>query len=186
MTDRPSPSRRWQARATAWVSPAAGAVAAVAFMAAPGAADEQDAVLTAVDGFFRAFAARDAAALSALMLDDGFVRALRPTLDGAGQASATRIPDWIAAVPKEDHAIRELYWEPVVQIRGPLASVWTPYEVFVDGATFQCGIDLFTLIDTADGWRITELTYTAEPTACDELRPLAPDARRPADLAAQE
>lgn len=167
-------------------------------VAGPAAADEtaanapqendpqRDAVLAAVDAFFIAFAAKDTDALTALMGEEGFVRALRPGSDGAPRERATAIPDWIADVPGDDHTLRELYWEPVIHIRGPLASVWTPYEVFVDGETFQCGIDLFTLTDTGEGWRITDLAYTAEPTACAELRPASSDALRPADLATRE
>jgi len=51
--------------------------------------------------------------------------------------------------------------------------VWTPYDFWVDGKFSHCGIDIFDLVKTAEGWKISGATYTVERTGC-AASPLGP------------
>ena len=54
-----------------------------------------------------------------------------------------------------------------VHVSGPLAVVWLPYDLYVNGAWSHCGVDTFTLVQSAGVWKITSLSYTIEqPPAC--------------------
>jgi hypothetical protein len=48
-----------------------------------------------------------------------------------------------------------------------MASVWLPYDLWIDGKWSHCGIDHFTLVQVGTAWRIANLTYSVEqPPAC--------------------
>jgi len=54
-----------------------------------------------------------------------------------------------------------------VQVHGNIAQVWAPYNLWINDTFSHCGIDVFTLIKTASGWRIAALSYTIEKEGCD-------------------
>ena len=49
--------------------------------------------------------------------------------------------------------------------------VWTPYELWADGKTSHCGIDVFDLLKEQGVWKIANAMWTVEPDACHRLRP---------------
>jgi hypothetical protein len=57
-------------------------------------------------------------------------------------------------------------WDARVKIHGPIAVVWTPYDFYRGGRFSHCGVDAFTLVRVAGGWRIATGTYTVEPAGC--------------------
>jgi hypothetical protein len=48
----------------------------------------------------------------------------------------------------------------------PVASVWTRYDFFVDGALSHCGVDHALLVLTLGGWRIIHLPDTRTTEGC--------------------
>jgi hypothetical protein len=65
-------------------------------------------------------------------------------------------------------------WNPVVRIAGGVATVWLPYDFYIDGAWSHCGVDTFTMVKSEDRWFIAALAYTVEqPPAC-ERHPAGP------------
>ena len=59
-------------------------------------------------------------------------------------------------------------WVLSVMVSGTIAIVWYPYDIYVDGQWSHCGIDIFNMIRTNDGWRIAVLQYNAQqPPECE-------------------
>ena len=54
-----------------------------------------------------------------------------------------------------------------VQVHGHMAQVWAPYNLWVNDAFSHCGVDVFTLLKTSQGWRIATLSYTIEKEGCE-------------------
>jgi hypothetical protein len=52
---------------------------------------------------------------------------------------------------------------PAVRIDGPIAALWGPYEVYVDGERKHCGVDAVQLAQLDGRWRVTAIVYTARP-----------------------
>ena len=53
-----------------------------------------------------------------------------------------------------------------IDIDGPMSVVWAPYK-FYRGDTFShCGVNVFILIHTVNGWKIREITDTRRKTDC--------------------
>ena len=54
-----------------------------------------------------------------------------------------------------------------------LATVWTPYDFYLNGEFSHCGRNSFSLIRDDDGWRIASVTYSMLRESC-ESSPLGP------------
>ena len=137
---------------------------------ATNAAPDRDAILASVDAFFLALAAGDADAIEALLGDRTLSVAIRA--DAKSPPRYGDLAELVASIRAGKAAkVVEPYWSPTVMQRAGLAIVWAPYEVSVSGKLIHCGVDQFTLSRHADGWKIDAVAYTAEPEACEELRP---------------
>lgn len=49
-----------------------------------------------------------------------------------------------------------------------MASVWAPYSFYVDAVFSHCGVNNFTLIRTAAGWKIVSIVDTRYKEGCTE------------------
>lgn len=142
--------------------------------AAPATAAPRDpaeaAAIAQVERFFAAMKAGDEAALKTILLPDVTFTAQRLK---DGQAALRRIPagEWAASLAKPGGpVVDERMWSPTVLRRGPIAMVWAPYELLVDGKQVHCGVDVFDLALVEGTWRIAHLMWTQEPEACGELK----------------
>ena len=125
----------------------------------------RDSVIAAVNEFFRAMTARDTAATNRVQFADGVSFAVRA--QGDTFAISRRGNDgWIRQLATMRDTVVERMWQPVVQVHGPIATVWAAYDIHRNRQFVHCGVDAFTLIRTTTGWKIATVAYTAEPTGC--------------------
>ena len=124
-------------------------------------ADKQ-AIVGVVQKLFDAMAAKDAAAAAAVLVPEA--RFFVPR-DGEPARTFTG-KEFAEGVGTRKVAVLERFWNPEVRVRGPIATIWTPYDFWSDGKFSHCGIDAFDLIKTAEGWKISGGTYTVERTGC--------------------
>ena len=66
-------------------------------------------------------------------------------------------------------------WEEIplsydIKINDGIAMAWVPYEFKVNGKFTHCGIDIFTLTETNEGWKIINASYTKYLDGCNELK----------------
>jgi hypothetical protein len=130
---------------------------------APPPSPDEAAVLAVADAALRAITDEDMVALTDLMIDEAISVPTSP----AGIGVRTR-QYWLETPLPGD--IVERGFDPVVRVSGTIASVWYPYDLYLDGEWSHCGVDVFTMAHTAeDGWRIVSLGWSAEqPPACRE------------------
>ncbi len=132
----------------------------------------RDSVLTVVQQFFQAMEAKDTVRLHAIMVTSGH------TLAVISRNDTTRISvrpgsEFITNLPGSPQHWRERIWEPQVLIHETLAVVWAPYDFYLDSTFSHCGVDSFTLVRLADGWKIVDAAFTIEPVGCTPS-PLGP------------
>ncbi|HKK94486.1 MAG TPA: hypothetical protein VJ925_13710 [Longimicrobiales bacterium] len=143
------------------------AIAACTAESAPEAQADLDpeapAVLAVADAALEAISAEDWEALADLMIDG----AISVSTSTASVDLITR-DAWLARPPGGD--IVERGFDPEIRVSGTIASVWYPYDFYLDGAWSHCGVDVFTLAYTGEaGWRIASLAWSREqPPACRE------------------
>ena len=65
----------------------------------------------------------------------------------------------IVSIP-ENVVLFEKLLDYKIQIDGPLAHVWTPYEFYVNGKLSHSGVNSFTLFKEKDTWQIIHIIDT--------------------------
>ena len=55
-----------------------------------------------------------------------------------------------------------------IKIDGDLASVWAPYKFYLGDKFSHCGVDVFSLMKTASGWKIIYIVDTRRKDNCIE------------------
>lgn len=145
---------------------ACGVGLALAALPAPLTAQTaRDSVIAVVNEFFRAMTARDSAAFARTQMPDGIAYAVR----GRGDSVAIRRQTFEAStrqIATTPDTYVERMWQPTVMVHGPIAVIWAHYDIHRNGQFGHCGVDAFTLIRSATGWKIATVTYTVEPTGC--------------------
>jgi hypothetical protein len=143
------------------------ALTLVAILAPPAlsAQGARDSVVATVNEFFRAMTARDTAAARRVMTADGIFYAVRARGDSA-VINRSANESFVQTLATSRDTYLERMWEPTVLVHGPIAMVWTPYDFHRSGNFSHCGIDAFSLVRAASGWKIATIVYTVEPTGC--------------------
>lgn len=88
--------------------------------------------------------------------------------EGGASLGSNSVEDFvngIAATPSET-ILDERILDYQIKIDGEMASVWTPYEFFVNGNFSHCGVNSFQMIKTPAGWKITYVIDTRRKTGC--------------------
>ncbi|HYI48238.1 MAG TPA: nuclear transport factor 2 family protein [Allosphingosinicella sp.] len=130
-------------------------------------AHERDraAVLAAAQRLFDALAARDPAAVMAVVVQEGTISG-HVTRDGTTRFFADRWQDWANGLREGSERLEERMHNPRVRIRGNMASIWTEYSFYRDGRFSHCGIDLFDMAKVEGRWRVLNITFTVETQGC--------------------
>lgn len=129
------------------------------------AQDDRDAILEKVQQFFDALEHSDTNLAKAAVLPEGQMFRLRE-VDDSLAIGRTPHSAFLEGLADGNEDFLERMWEPVVLQHGRMAVVWTPYDFYRDGEFSHCGVDVFNLIRTASGWKISGIMYTVEPTGC--------------------
>ena len=130
------------------------------------AADSEDeaTVLALADKALMLISAEDFVGLSELMIEEA-VMYRTVFRDGGYDVRARSYVEQRDAVIEVD--IVERGFDATVLVSGPVAMVWYPYDLYVDGNWSHCGVDIFNLVQTNDGWRISNMSWSVEqPPAC--------------------
>lgn len=132
---------------------------------------DREAVLKTVQAFFDTMSAKDVDGARQILMPQGRFHAMS-IRDGKPDTRAFSNEEYFSVLQSEKRTLRERMWNPEVRVHGLIATVWTPYDFWIDGKFSHCGIDAFDLIRTEEGWKIAGGTYTID-SKC-EPSPLGP------------
>lgn len=141
-------------------------LATVAF-AAPAMASAQstdhDAAYAVVTRLFDAMRVRDTAAMRAAFAPGASLQSV-----SAASIRTDDIGAWIASVASAPTGLvlDERLANAIVQVNGPLASVWVDYWFFAGERFSHCGVDAFVLAKSGDAWRIISVADTRQREGC--------------------
>ncbi len=116
-------------------------------------------------GFLEALSRGDTAALSPVLAPEAMLYSVREGAEGTSIRTVSRA-DFLLNLAQDDQNFLERMWDPIVQVQGRLAMVWTPYDFYLNGEFSHCGIDVFTLLDGGGGWQVTSITYNVVREGC--------------------
>jgi hypothetical protein len=127
----------------------------------------EDDVLAVVANLFEGMKTKDGDLLESLFHPDALMTGTG-IRDGSHRVSMNSPDGWIQSISSSspETVIDERFYNPVVQISGPLASVWAEYDLYVNDEFRHCGVDAFHLALTDDGWKIVHLADTRVTDGC--------------------
>lgn len=89
------------------------------------------------------------------------------TISGANAQAKHRVRARAVDRARTSSGVVERGFNATALVSGPMAMVWLPYDLYVNGAWSHCGVDVFTFVRTEGKWMIASLAYTIEqPPAC--------------------
>lgn len=128
--------------------------------------------LEAVETFFTAMAENDWSLAEPVMIEDAVLYGYRLE-DGEVRLSRTTAGEYLKSAATRDARMLERIWDVEILEHDRLATIWTPYDFFLDGEFHHCGRNSFSLIRNEDGWRIAGIVYSMLTENC-EPSPLGP------------
>lgn len=144
--------------------------AACLLLAAPAlaqpASPDANGAMAAANAVMAAIGTKDETALKALIVPQALLLSQRHAADGSVATSIRSRDEWMAGLLSVKGQLSEKMTDPKLLIHHDLAHVWAPYTFDVDGKRSHCGIDSLGLARIDGKWRITSMTWTAEPTGC--------------------
>ena len=111
---------------------------------------------------FDAMKAHDAGAATALFVPGASLA----SIDSEGKASVIPFEKFVEHIGTSKSDWLEHMSNPKVLAHGSIAVVWGEYDFFLNGALHHCGIDSFSLLRTAAGWKIASVSDTRETSGC--------------------
>ncbi|MEX2231620.1 MAG: nuclear transport factor 2 family protein [Cyclobacteriaceae bacterium] len=130
----------------------------------PQTTDGEKQVLQLVENFFIALEKQDTTAFKNIFLKDARNYAVRDVKDSVIVRSQPSSGFRFTAGQVLKERLRKK--TTIAKIEGRIAMVWAPYDLWINDTFSHCGVDVFTLIKTSEGWRIASIAYTMEKTGC--------------------
>lgn len=139
-------------------------------MPVAGQASDEEAVLQVVQDLFDGMREKDEAKLRSVFHPEARLHSAGADAQGNPTTLGTAIERFITNVLGAPVHIDEVTFDEEVRVDGNLAMAWTPYNVFVDGAFQHCGVDVFVMTRSPEGWKILQLADTRRQQGCDPER----------------
>ena len=87
--------------------------------------------------------------------------------DGVPVVGLISPSQWLAGVANPNAGLLdERLRNPIVHVDLGLASVWVEYTFYIGDRLSHCGVDLFHLVRTPEGWRIIDVADTRRRDGC--------------------
>ncbi|UZD22592.1 nuclear transport factor 2 family protein [Algoriphagus halophytocola] len=143
---------------------------ALSFYAFSSQAQEKDeeAVRAVVDLFFEALESQDSVAYKDIFFSNAQVWYVRQTKDAIKYGNRSYTDDIKSF--NSHTVIKETPLDYEIKVHEEIASAWVPYTLSINGDFSHCGVDVFTLFKTNDGWKIVNISFTIEPDGCEALQ----------------
>ncbi|MDQ3536193.1 MAG: nuclear transport factor 2 family protein [Bacteroidota bacterium] len=130
-------------------------------------ASEKKELLQVVQQFFDALEKQDTLAWNKIFLKD----ARNFYLVERDDSIRTGMQDPFSFRSKPGEIIKERMRDSdvTVQVHQNIAAVWAPYDLWINDTYSHCGVDVFTLLKSSEGWKIASLSFTMEKEGCGNI-----------------
>lgn len=126
----------------------------------------------AVETFFKGMADNDWQLASSVLIEDAVLFGYRVSGNEVVLSRLTAT-EYVDSMSSRNDSLLERIWDVQVLEHDRLATVWTPYDFYLNGEFSHCGRNSFSLIRDDNGWRIASITYSMLKESC-ETSPLGP------------
>ena len=130
---------------------------------------EEKEILLKVQQFFDALEKQDTVLFKSILLMDGQTWAISEK-ENTVKYSMRQFRDIMKTFINPARIIQERMLSSEIKIHDRIAMAWVPYTLDISGKFTHCGIDIFTMLKTSEGWKIASAAYTVEPDGCEDLK----------------
>lgn len=136
-----------------------------------GQEEEEAQVQNTIETFFEGFHAKDSIKIKGTISKDVVIQTIVETENNDITVKNEELVTFlqsIVRIPKTTQ-FREIIKDFSIQIDGPMAHAWTPYEFRLENAFHHCGVNSFQLLkDAKKGWQIIYIIDTRRRGPCDQ------------------
>jgi len=124
-------------------------------------------ILKPIKAMFDGMRAGDSLAVRSAYIEGASMHSTFLDKDGNKKLRTGDLDSFVEAVgtPHEEVWDEQIFVYRIEQ-DGTLASVWTEYTFYLGDKLSHCGVNAFQLVDTAEGWRILNITDTRRKDNC--------------------
>lgn len=123
-----------------------------------------------IETFFEGFHEKDSMMMKSVTSDKIVMQSIGKDEDGEtvlNQEDFSKFLRSIVEIPAES-TFREEIHSFEVRAEGDMATVWTPYSLFMNGVLSHCGVNSFQLMKKKGSWKIIYLVDTRKKMNCAE------------------
>ena len=136
------------------------------------AQDSEAMAIAPIQQFFDGMRTSDTSLIKQTLYPGVVLKTVAGTKEGTFELKDGNMDDFLNAVgTPHDKVFDERILSYDVKIDGPMASVWTPYRFYLGEEFSHCGVNVFQLIQTPDGWKIASIMDTRRRKGCDSEDP---------------
>ena len=134
---------------------------------------KEEAIKNVIDSFFEGLHYGDSSKIRTTIHKDLKIQTTSSTKDGIKVLRTQKAKDFLIAIAnkKPENTYFEKLLSYDVKIDGNLASVWTPYEFYLNEKFSHCGANSFQLFDNNGRWEIIYLVDMRRRSDCTALNP---------------
>ena len=129
--------------------------------------DQKQAVIQVIEQFFESLNTQDTVQFKSTLFPEGQVWTI--INDEGSRSYRSRLFKEDIKNLVGDHTMEETAISYQINIHQGMAMAWVPYTFKYNGEFSHCGVDIFTLVETAEGWKIMQVAYTVDSIGCEEL-----------------
>jgi hypothetical protein len=121
-----------------------------------------------IESLFDGMRAKNTTQIASAFSENAIMQTIAVTADGP-QVNPGSVPDFLKRIgtTPADTQLDERILDYQIKIDGPMATVWTPYEFYVNGNFSHCGVNSFQLVKLAEGWKIVYIIDTRRKEPCN-------------------
>ncbi len=89
-------------------------------------------------------------------------------VDETGTVTVQSVEGWLEAIGTSERRWDERVYDVEIQVDGNMASAWTPYTFYLDGAVRHCGINSIEFLHDGSAWKVTQIADTRRTEGCPD------------------
>ena len=132
-------------------------------------ANDREAIKSTIKTFFEGMHTGDTIKVMQVVVPDVIMETTFVNQEGNSVKRTVSLENFLKAVasknPDEEWFEKLLGYE--IHIDQPLASVWTPYEFYINGRLSHCGANSFQLFKNEGRWQIIYLVDSRKQRGCE-------------------
>ena len=131
--------------------------------------DDADAVRQSIEVFFDGFHKQDSAIIKSVVSPEIRLQTMGTDREGNNRLRSDEFGQFIKSIVSIPDSInfKEEILDFKIQVDGPMAHAWTPYNFWINGERSHCGVNSFQLFHDGKGWKIIYLADTRRREGCE-------------------